>query len=155
MRDIEKVLTLKVDVDSTKFLLKKYHEFLNVFLKKNANQLSSHRLYDHKISLKLNLTSSYQHMYEMLQVELQVVKQYIKENLSKEFIRVSSFSVVAFILFVKKSEENLRLCVDYRKLNEITEKNRYFLSLIKETLSRVYRVKIFLKIDIVVAFNRL
>ena len=155
MRDIEKVLALKVDVDSAKFLSKEYHEFLNVFSKKDANQLSPHRLYDHKIPLKPNSTPSYQHMYEMSQAELQVVKQYIEENLSKGFIRASSSSAAAPILFVKKSGEDLRLCVDYRKLNEITEKNRYPLPLIKETLFRVCRVKIFSKIDIVAAFNRL
>lgn len=94
-------------------------------------------------------------MYGMSQAELQVAKQYIEENLSKGFIRASSSPAAAPILFVKKPGGGLRLYVDYRKLNEITEKDRYPLPLIKETLSRVCRAKIFTKIDIIAAFNRL
>ena len=86
---------------------------------------------------------------------MQVAKQYIEENLDKGFIRASSSPAAAPILFIKKPEGRLRLCIDYRKLNKLTEKDRYPLPLIKETLSRVYRVKIFSKIDIITVFNRL
>jgi len=56
---------------------------------------------------------------------------------------------------VKKAEEDLRFCVDYRDLNAIIVKNRYFLLLIFEILNRLSRVKIFIKLDIIAAFNRL
>ena len=90
----------------------------------------------------------------MSQPELQVAKQYIEKNLDKGFIRASSSPAAASILFIKKPGDELRLYVNYRKLNKLIEKDRYSLSLIKETLSRVCRVKIFSKIDIVTAFNR-
>ena len=52
------------------------------------------------------------------------------------------------LLVLRKKDGSLRLCVDYRKLNEITKKNRYPLPLIEETLARLAEVKVYSKIDI-------
>ena len=65
----------------------------------------------------------------------------MKINEKKEFIRKSKFSTEYSILFVFKKNEKLRLCVDYRKLNEITIKNRYSLFNIKEFQDRLINVK--------------
>ena len=59
-----------------------------------------------------------------------MLKKYLDDNLIKEFIRLSKFSVVSFVLFARKLDDDLRLCVDYRALNVIIIKNRYSLSLI-------------------------
>ena len=59
------------------------------------------------------------------------------------------------MLFVKKPGGGLRFYVDYRSLNAVTVKNRYPLPLILETLNRLSRAKIFTKLDIISAFNRL
>ena len=59
------------------------------------------------------------------------------------------------MLFIKKSGGSLRFYVDYRSLNAVTIKNRYPLPLILETLNRLSRAKIFTKLDIISAFNRL
>jgi len=50
------------------------------------------------------------------------LKKYIKENLAKGFIRKSKSPAGAPVLFVKKKDGTLRLCIDYRKLNEMTIK---------------------------------
>ena len=81
--------------------------------------------------------------------------KYIEDMLSKDFIRASSLSVASSVLFVKKSKNDLRFCVDYRQLNFITIKNKYSLSLVKKTLDRICKVKIFIKIDIIAIFNKL
>ena len=83
------------------------------------------------------------------------LRRYLDENLSKGFIRASRFEAAAFVLFVKKSGEGLRFCVDYRGLNVVTVKNRYPLLLISETLNRLSRAKIFIKLNIIAAFNRI
>ena len=59
------------------------------------------------------------------------------------------------MLFVKKSDETLRLCVNYRDLNEITIKNKYSLSLLSETLKRFVHARYFIKIDIQNAYHRI
>jgi len=56
---------------------------------------------------------------------------------------------------MKKPSGGLRFYVDYRGLNTITVKNRYPLLLISETLNRLSRAKVFTKLDIISAFNRL
>ena len=91
----------------------------------------------------------------MSQDKLKVLKKYLEKNLSKEFIKASSSSNTSSILFARKPRNNLRFCVDYKQLNTMSIKNRYLLPLIKETSERIYKVKIYSKIDIIVTFNRL
>ena len=67
------------------------------------------------------------------------MKKYIIENLTKGFIRKSKSPAVASVLFVKKKDGTLRLCIDYRKLNEMTIRNSYPLPLICEL---IYRLKV-------------
>ena len=91
----------------------------------------------------------------MSQDELKVLKKYLEENLSKRFIRASSSSTMSSVLFACKPGGGLQFFVDYRHLNVMTIKNRYFLSLIKEILECICKAKIYSKIDIIAIFNRL
>jgi hypothetical protein len=86
-------------------------------------------------------------------VELKALDEYLKDNLAKGFIRPSSSSAGAPILFVKKSDGSLRLCVDYRGINKITIKNWYPLTLIQENLDRLKHANNFSKIDLRGAYN--
>jgi hypothetical protein len=81
-------------------------------------------------------------------MELATLREYIDENLSKNFIRHSKSSAGAPILFVKKKDRSLRMCVDCRGLNKITKKNRYPLPLISGLLEQLVSAKIFTKIDL-------
>ena len=94
-------------------------------------------------------------LYSMSADELKVLKAYIKKMVDKGFIQASSFSAASPVLFAKKPGGGLRFCVDYQALNAITIKNCYHLPLIKETLERVCKAKIFSKINIIAAFNKL
>ncbi len=49
--------------------------------------------------------------------------RYLNENLSKDFIQVNHFQMIAFVLFIKKLEEELYFCVNYQDLYIITVKN--------------------------------
>ena len=68
--------------------------------------------------------------------------------MKKEFIRSSESSAKYSILFAPKKNDKLRLCVDYRQLNNITIKNRYTLPLIFEFQNRIEEVKIFTLLDL-------
>ena len=78
---------------------------------------------------------------------------YIDENLAKNFIHHSKSPARAPILFVKKKDGSLWMCVDYRGLNKVTKKNRYPLSLNSGLLDQLGRAKIFTKIDLRGAYN--
>ncbi len=129
MRNIDKALKITSFVDSVTLLLLEYHDFLNVFSCELMNILSERRFYDHKIQLQKSKTSIFESLYDMSQDELRVLKKYLKNNLIKDFIQVSSFLAISSIFFVKKSSEELRFCVNYRSLNVMTVKiNIHYLS---------------------------
>ncbi len=155
MRNINKALKITSFVDSVMLLLFEYHDFLDVFSCELMNTLSERRLYNHKIQLQKSKTSIFKSLYDMSQDELRVLKKYLKNNLIKDFIQVSSFFAISSILFVKKSSEELRFCVNYRDLNVMTVKNRYSLPLIRETLDRLTKIKYYIKLDIIAVFNKL
>ena len=63
--------------------------------------------------------------YRMALVELQELRVRLQELLDKGFIRPSTSPWGAPVLFKKKKDKTLRLCIDYRQLNRVTIKNRY------------------------------
>ena len=70
--------------------------------------------------------------HRMALVDLQELKVQIHELLDKGFIIPSTSSWGALVLFEKKKNKTLRLCIDYRQLNRVTIKNRYPLSRIDD-----------------------
>ncbi len=136
-------------------LFLKYHDYLDVFDWAMTDQLSSHRFYDHKIELTDEKTSSRSRLYHMSDYKLQKMKNYLIKHLNKSFISFSSTSYASFILFVEKKNDSLRFCVDYRKLNALIKRNRYFLSLIDETFACIQDSKYLIQLNIIVIFNKL
>ncbi len=118
-------------------LLSEYHDYLDIFDRAIINQLSSHRIYDHKIELIDERMFLRSRLYQMFDHKLQKIKKYLIKHLNKEFIFFSFASYVSFILFAEKKDESLRFCVNYRKLNALIKRNRYSLLLIDETLVRI------------------
>ncbi len=107
-------------------LFSEYHNYLNVFDRAMINQLSLHRFYDHKIELINEEMLSWSKLYQMFNHKLQKIKKYLIEHSNKEFIFFSFASYVSFILFAEKKDESLRFCVNYRKLNALIKRDRYF-----------------------------
>jgi hypothetical protein len=132
-----------------------YHEFAQVFSQEESDKLPEHRPYDHKIPLQPDKTPPYGPIYSLSPEELKVLRQYLEDNLRKGFIRNSQSPCAAPILFVKKPDGTLRLCVDYRGLNKITVKNRYPLPLINELFDRLRQAKYFTKLDMKDGYHRL
>jgi hypothetical protein len=125
-----------------KRIFKTYHSEIEVFRRGIADELTPHRKENHQINLILDSESSFVKNYKsMFEQELKTVKHYLDEHLEKRYIRSSSFKAVALVLLIKKSEEGLRFCVNYRALNEIIVKSRYSISIINETLTRLFKVK--------------
>jgi len=134
----------------------KYRDLAEVFSKSKSEELPPHRgSLDHAIPLEKDSKPVFSPIYNLSETELQVLREYIDENLRKGFIRPSTSPFGSPVLFVKKPDGSLRLCIDYRALNRITIKNRYPLPLIPELLDRLKGAKFFTKLDVREAFNRL
>ena len=80
---------------------------------------------------------------------------YIETNLKNGFIKPSKSPARAPILFDKKPDGSLRLCVDYQGLNNLTIKNRYPLPLVGESLDRLGRARRFTQLDLTSAYHRM
>ena len=87
--------------------------------------------------------------------KLQKTKEYLEENLSKGFITPSQAPYSLPILFALKKNGDLRFCVDYRKLNALTKRNRYPLPLVEEVIGKLRGCKHLTKLDIISVFNKL
>jgi hypothetical protein len=145
-------LIIEAMMKSSKEIFEKYKDFANVFDKINVNKLLEHDLQDHAINTK-NKMSSFESIYNLSMIELELLKEYFDEFLIKEFIVFFSSFVDASILFVKKSKNDLRFYVNYKELNVITIKNRYSISLIHQLLNRLNNVKKFTKLNIQTTYN--
>ncbi|CDO69493.1 hypothetical protein BN946_scf184662.g13 [Trametes cinnabarina] len=130
-----------------------YHEFADVFSKSKADELPEHRPDDLKIDLKEGATPPLGPIYSLSKVELYTLREYIEENLRSGFIRPSKSPCGAPVLFVKKKDRSLQLCVDYRGLNKITRKDCYPLPLILDLLDTPRKARIYTKIDLRHAYN--
>ena len=75
--------------------------------------------------------------YRMAPAELKELNEQLKELLDKGFIRPSSSPWGAPVLFVKKKDGSLRLCIDYRQLNKVTIKNKYSLPKIDDLFDQL------------------
>lgn len=155
MTDIEKALKKKPYSNPATLLPEKYQDFLDMFSREEVDKLPLHRLNDHKIDIMPEKKPNFGSIYGMSQNELKVLKKYLNDNLIKGFIRPSHSPTASPILFARKPGEDLHLCVDYRALNAITIKNKYSLSLIQKTLTRIYKVKIYTTLNIIATFNKL
>lgn len=132
-----------------------YHDFANVFSEEDAFSLPPHREYDLKIETVDGEVPPIGHVYSLSEAELTALCKYIDENLKAGSIYPSSSSHGAPILFAKKKDGSLRLCVDYRGLNRITKKDKYPLPLIADLLDAPGRARIYTKLDLRHAYHLL
>ena len=86
--------------------------------------------------------------YRMATAELAELKKQLADLLAKGFIQPSSSPWGAPVLFVKKKDGSLRLCVDYRQLNQVTIKNKYPLPRIDDLFDQLQGAAVFSKIDL-------
>jgi hypothetical protein len=140
----------------TKNLPVEYKEYEPLFSRRNSDNLPEHRAgVDHKIDLTTENNLSFEPLRRMTDDQLSETKRYIVDNLHKGFIAPSNAPYAAPILFAKKADGSLRLCVDYRKLNDLTKKDPYPIPLIDEMMARICKAKVFTKLDIQQAFHRI
>ena len=93
--------------------------------------------------------------YRMDPVELRELKAQLEELLSKGYIRPSISPWGAPILFMKKKDGSLRLCIDYRQLNRVTIRNQYPLPRIDELFDQLQGSRVYSKIDLRSGYHQL
>jgi len=149
------VAAADVNPDPLKQVPMEFHEYIRIMSKEAADALPEHRPYDGKIDLKEGSTAPWVGpIYPLSEIELQTLREWLKEMEKTGKIKRSTSSAGSPILFVRKpSGRGLRLCVDYRGLNSIMVPNRYPLPLMQELQDRVQGAQWFTKMDLKNGFN--
>ena len=136
-------------------MLKFFKDLAQIFFKMLSNNLNTHDQIEHLIDFIKEKTSRIDCVYNMSQDEFITFRNYIANVLKKNWIRFFNESIEAFVLFIKKFDDSLRLCVDYRKFNEIIIKNKYLLLFLSKMLKRFAKARKFIKINIYNAYHRI
>ncbi|MCO5597213.1 hypothetical protein L7F22_051289 [Adiantum nelumboides] len=137
----------KVDQSDSKSRRDWLKEYADVFPEDLTN-LPSYREVDHEIETIPGCEPVSKRPYKMSLPEAIELKEQLKQLIEQGFIRPSTSSWGAPVLFQKKKDGSLRLCIDYRGLNQVTIKNKYPISRIDKLLDRLHGSKIFTKIDL-------
>ncbi|KAL0549903.1 hypothetical protein IC582_014398 [Cucumis melo] len=117
--------------------------------------LPPHREVEFAIELEPGTVPISRAPYRMAPAELKELKVQLQELLDKGFIRPSVSPWGAPVLFVKKKDESMRLCIDYRELNKVTVKNRYPLPRIDDLFDQLQGATVFSKIDLRSGYHQL
>ncbi|KAJ1041626.1 hypothetical protein NDA10_002413 [Ustilago hordei] len=152
----DKGVEMEVEVDkvvTAADIPKSYQHLRDVFDEVEADKLPHHTEHDLHLELIEGGKPPQGPLYLKGPKEMSELRRYLDENLEKGFIRPSKSPARSPVLFVPKKDGGLRLCVDYRGLNEITVKNRAPLPLIEEQLFLLRKARIYTKLDLRAAYN--
>ena len=117
--------------------------------------LPPHRVVDSGIELHPSISPISMTPHRMAPVKLQELRVQPQELLDKGFIRPSTSPWGAPVLFAKKKDKTLRVCIDYRQLNRVTIKNRYPLPRIDDLFDQLRGARVYSKIDLRTGYHQL
>ena len=127
---------------------KALYEFKDVMPPELPKKLPPRREEDHKIELESGAKPPAMGPYRMASPELEEMRRQLKELLDAGFIQPSKAPYGAPVLFQKKHDGSLRMCIDYRVLNKVTVKNKFPIPLIANLFDQLGRAKFFTKLDL-------
>lgn len=123
-------------------------EFKDVMPPELPKKLPPRREVDHEIELEPGAKPPAMGPYRMAPPELEELRRQLKELLDAGFIRPSKAPFGAPVLFQKKQDGSLRMCIDYRALNKVTIKNKYPIPLVADLFDRLAKARWFSKLDL-------
>lgn len=142
-----------VDTPDLTGIPEEYHKFANIFSKACSETLAPHWPYNLKIDLEEGAVLPPGCICSLSQAELLALCKFVNENLNTGFICLSKSAHRVPVLFVKKKDSSLWLCVDYCRLNWISQKDCYPLLLITNLLDTSQKGWIYIKIDLCHAYH--
>lgn len=130
-----------------------YHRYDKLFAEQLETKLPQHSQWDHEIELIDGSNPTISKIYPLNETQLETLRDYLNEMLELGYIRRSKSPAGYPVMFVPKKNGKLRLVVDYRRLNEITKKDRTPLPLTNELKDRLIDKKWFTALDLKGAYN--
>src|SRR5258708_24511108 len=130
-----------------------YHKFCNVFSGEKVGTLAPHRPYDLQINVEEGTKPIHGPIYSLSLLELAALREFLEEHTRSGFIHPSKSPWGSPVLFIKKKDGSLHLCMDFCALNRVTEKDHYPLPLILDLLTSPAPARIYSKIDLKHAYH--
>ena len=143
----------KSEVEAKKLVPEKFYWWIKVFGRKQSERMPTRKLWDHAIDVKEGFILRKGKVYPLSREERKEVREFVKEQLRKEYIRPSKSPQTAPVFFVGKKDGKKRMVQDYQYLNEWTIKNNYPLPLISDVLENIGTKKMFTKMDLRWGYN--
>ena len=109
---------IKLEEEAKRLVLEKFHEWIKVFGKKQLERMSTRKVWDHTIEVKEGFVLRKGKVYLLSREKREEVREFIREQLRKGYIRPSKLPQTAPVFFVGKKNGKKRMVQDYRYLNE-------------------------------------
>jgi len=153
--------SLNIQANSTKLaeasnlsnVSSEYHQFADIFSKTKAEILTPYHPYNLKINLEEGTQPPVGPIYSLLAFKQEALKKFIEKNLNTGFIQLTSSPYSIPVLFVKKKDGSLCLCINFCSLNHIFKKDYYSLLLISNLLDSPRKAQVYSKIDLCHAYH--
>src|SRR5258708_8283471 len=130
-----------------------YHDFRDIFSGEKAGTLAPHRPYDLQINIEEGAKPIHRPIYSLSPPELMALWEFLEEHTRSGFIHPSKSPWGSPILFIKKKDSSLCLCMDFHALNRVMEKDCYPLPLISDLLMSPAPARLYSKIDLKHAYH--
>ncbi|GJR85442.1 cytochrome P450 78A7-like protein [Tanacetum coccineum] len=135
-------------VEVPKVIERVLDEFKDVMPKELPKKLPPMREVDHTIKLEPGSKPPAKAPYRMPPPELEELRNQLKELMDVGYIRPSKSPYGASVLFQRKKDGSLRMCIDYRALKKVTIKNKYPIPLIADLFDQLGKARYFTKLDL-------
>jgi len=117
--------------------------------------MPTQKIWNYTIDIKEEFVPKKGKIYPLLREEREEVREFIQEQLRKEYIQLSKLPQTAPVFFVGKKDGKKQMVQDYRYLNKWTIKNNYPLSLISDVVENIGTKKVFTKMDLRWGYNNI
>ena len=136
-----------------KMVSQKFHKQLKVFKKVELERMSVRKPQDYAINLRKDFVPRKERIYLISREEKEKVREFVEEQLKKEYIRPSKSPQTSPVFFVGKKDKKRRMVQVYQYLNKGTVKNNYPLPLILDLINAMDIKKVFTKMDLRWEYN--
>ncbi|XP_026435822.1 uncharacterized protein LOC113333611 [Papaver somniferum] len=147
------VITTSIPPPNLAPLLPLLSEYNDIFAEPTS--LPPHRTLDHSIPLKTDYQPPNQRPYRCPYIQKGVMEQLVKEMLSSGIIQQSHNPFASLILLVKKKDNTWRFCVDYKRLNNITIKDKFPIPIVDELLYELQGFMVLSKLDLRAGYHQI
>ena len=144
---------VKSETEAKKWVPEKFHRWIKVFGKKQSERMPTRKQWGHAIEVKEGFTPRKGKVYPLSREEREEVREFMKEQLRKGYIRPSKSLQTVLVFCVGKKDGKKRMVQDYRYLNEWTIKNNYPLPLISDILENIGTKRWFTKMNLRWGYN--